>query len=83
MARRNSLERQRWLDLVEIFDPTGVIREDVQTIALPYAEGDEKLVEFLMKQAKERELSKWEIKRRQKTRAKESQRKENTQKGSR
>ncbi len=85
VERNNPAERRRWRALVGMFrhDDDNLIPEAVQKIALPYAEGDQDLVDFLTKQPKPPKLSDWEKKHRMRMRNKELRRKkelENTRK---
>ncbi len=70
VERNNPAERMRWMGFVSYFRSGGLFPKAIQTIARPYAHGDQELIDFLTKKPK---LEEWEIEHRRKLREREQQ----------
>jgi hypothetical protein len=64
-------DRERWMALVAHFRADGVIPVEIRKFAQPYAQGDQELLDFLVKKPKRQKLDEWEIKHRKTMRARE------------
>ncbi len=81
VSRKYLAERDHWIALVgRLRCEDGFIPKDVQTIARPYIDGDEKLLEFLTKKPKKCPLSDREKKVRRNTRERKKRKEKNIEK---
>lgn len=72
VIRRNDPEdRERWMALVAHFRANGIIPVEIRKIARPYAQGDQELLDFLVKKPKRQKHDEWEVKHRKMMRARE------------
>jgi hypothetical protein len=71
VSRNDPGDRERWMALVAHFRADGIIPVEIRKIARPYAQGDQELLDFLVKKPKRHKLDEWEIKHRKMMRARE------------
>jgi hypothetical protein len=80
VKRNNRAEREYWEALVNQFRTNELIPKDIQKIALPYANNDKELIDFLTKKPRRQKLDDWERKHRRNERNRERQREKNIEK---
>lgn len=71
VSRNAKEDRERWMALVAHFRADGIIPVEIRKIARPYAQGNQELLDFLVKKPKPQKLDEWEIKHRKTMRARE------------
>jgi hypothetical protein len=64
-------DRERWMALVAHFRADGIIPVEIRQIARAYAQGDQELLDFLVKKPKRQKLNEWELKHRKTMRARD------------